>query len=80
MDEHAHNHQLTETDFAVNEERRLRELAGLIRHCGKTPQEIADECNLDKRTVLRALQALPLKSDAQARIEFYIKHTLTYGV
>lgn len=73
MDTHA---RPTENDFRANEAKRLAELAGMIRLCGKTPKEIADACNLDKRTVLRALRAEPLKSDAQARIEYYIKITL----
>ena len=59
-----------------NETRRLKELAGMIKLCGKTPAEIARACRLDKRTVERALRAEPLKSDAQARIEYYIKVTL----
>lgn len=73
MDTHA---RITEADFRANEAKRLTELAGMIRLCGKTPKEIADACNIDKRTVLRALRAAPLKSDAQARIEYYIKITL----
>ena len=73
------NRALKETDFMTNEALRLKEFASLIRVCGKTPGEIAKACNLDVRTVFRALQAKPLKSDAQARIEFYIKHTLQNG-
>lgn len=73
MDTHA---RISENDFRANEASRLAELAGMIRLCGKTPKEIAAACNLDKRTVLRALRAEPLKSDAQARIEYYIKITL----
>lgn len=67
---------ISESDFMQNEVRRLKELAGMIKLCGKTPAEIAQACNLDKRTVERALRAEPLKSDAQARIEYYIKVTL----
>ena len=69
----------TEDDFRANEDWRLRELAGLIRVCGKTPAEIALACNLDRRTVQRALRAEPLKSDAQARIEYYIRQQLVEG-
>lgn len=78
MDIHARK-VLTEEDFRANEARRLRELAGLIRASGKSAKEIADACNLDKRTVLRALRAEPLKSDAQARIELYVRQAITYG-
>lgn len=68
-----------ETEFMANEDRRLQQLADMIRGCGKTPLEIAVACGLDKRTVLRALKARPLKSDAQARIEYYIREKLNYG-
>jgi len=78
MDTHARTRP-TEDEFRANEAQRLSELAGLIRVCGKTPKEIAEACNLDKRTVLRAMQAFPLKSDAQARIEYYIKQVLIGG-
>ena len=67
------NIEITENDFRINEQRRLKELAGLIRVCGIPSAEIALGCKLDKRTVLRALKGLPLKSDAQARIEYYSK-------
>ncbi len=70
---------LTEEEFRANETRRLRELAGLIRASGKSAKVIAEACNLDKRTVLRALRAEPLKSDAQARIELYVRQVITYG-
>lgn len=80
MDTRTRNQPLTEDDFVANEARRLRELAGLIRVCGRTPLQIARDCNLDKRTVQRAMRGEPLKSDAQARIEFYIKNTLQNGV
>ena len=69
-------HTLTENDFMANETRRLKKLAGLIRLCGRTPVEIAKACNLDRRTVYRALRAEPLRSDAQARIEFYIQQAI----
>lgn len=75
-----HTRLLTEDDFRANETRRLQELAGLIRATGQTARQIADECHLDKRTVLRALRAEPLKSDATARLEFYAKYTITYGI
>ncbi len=68
-----------EVEFMANESRRLQQLADLIRTSGKTPLEIATACGLDKRTVLRALKARPLKSDAQARIEFYLKEKLNHG-
>ena len=68
-----------ETEFMANEGRRLKQLADMIRGCGRTPLEIAVACGLDKRTVLRALKARPLKSDAQARIEYYIIEKLNYG-
>lgn len=68
-----------EVEFMANEGRRLQQLADLIRSTGKTPLEIANACGLDKRTVLRALKARPLKSDAQARIEYYIKEKLNHG-
>lgn len=74
-----HTSNLTEADFVRNEERRLKELAGMIRLSGRTAAEIASACNLDKRTVQRAMRAEPLKSDAQARIEFYIKQLMTNG-
>ena len=77
MNTHA---SITEADFMRNESQRLRALAGLIKHCGKTPSEIAAACNLDRRTVQRALRAEPLKSDAQARIEYYIRQTLMQDV
>ena len=70
---------IKETEFMANEDRRLQQLANLIQFCGKTPLEIANACGLDKRTVLRALKSLPLKSDAQARIEYYIREKLNYG-
>lgn len=72
--------RITEEDFRANERRRLLEFAGRIRLCGKPPAEIAQACNLDVRTVQRALRAEPLKSDAQARIEFYINMIITYGI
>jgi hypothetical protein len=62
--------RITEDDFRANETRRLMEFAGRIRLCRRTPAQIATDCNLDVRTVLRALRAEPLKSDAQARIEY----------
>jgi len=71
--------RVREVEFAANEGRRLQQLADMIRNCGKTPLEIAVACGLDKRTVLRALKACPLKSDAQARIEYYIKEKLNHG-
>lgn len=74
---HAH---ISEAEFVTNEDRRLKEFAGLIRCCGQTPGAIALGCRLDKRTVLRALDAKPIKSDAEARIQFYIKQVITYGV
>lgn len=64
---------ITEEEFRENEARRLAELAGLIRATGCTPLEIARACRLDKRTIIRARQAMPVKSDAQARIEFCLK-------
>lgn len=69
----------TEDEFRANEIRRLKELAGLIRASGKSAKAIAEACNLDKRTVLRALRVEPLKSDAQARIELYVRQVITYG-
>ncbi len=66
----------TEKDFRANEARRLIEFAGLVRVCGSTPAQIAAACNLDKRTVLRALGGQPIKSDAQARIEYFIRQQL----
>lgn len=75
----AHTTHLTEADFVRNEERRLKELAGMIRLSGKSAAEIAAACNLDKRTVQRAMRAEPLKSDAQARIEYYIKQLMYNG-
>lgn len=62
-----------EADFQENERRRLRELAGMLHFCGRTPREIGLACNLDKRTILRALKARPINSTSQARIEYYIK-------
>lgn len=75
MDTHVHDEpqQLTESVFMANEQRRLQELAARIRATGETPLEISRACGLDKRTVIRALKCRPLKSDAQARIEYYIK-------
>lgn len=70
---------LREEDFRANETRRLREFAGLIRASGRSPKEIAEACRLDVRTVQRALRSEPLKSDAQARIEFYVRMVITYG-
>jgi len=72
--------RISEDAFRANEDRRLKELAGLIRLCGRTPLQIAQDCNLDKRTVQRALRAEPLKSDATARLEYYVKNIITYGV
>lgn len=75
----SHAGGVREAEFMANEHRRLQQLADLIRTSGKTPLEIATACGLDKRTVLRALKARPLKSDAQARIEFYLKEKLNHG-
>ena len=66
----------TESDFTNNESRRLRRLAGLIRLSGLSPLTIARACNLDKRTVQRALKGLPLKSDAEARIEYFMERII----
>ena len=71
--------RFTEADFQANEVRRLKEFAGMIRLSGQTPAEIARACNLDVRTVQRALRAEPLKSDAQARIEYYVRQQLIIG-
>lgn len=68
---------IPETEFMRNETRRLTELANLIRISGETPRQIADACRLDKRTVQRALKALPLKSDATERITYYLKVRLS---
>lgn len=76
---HIHDVALKETDFMANEVLRLKEFASLIRVCGKTPSEIAKACNLDVRTVQRALKGKPLKSDAQARVQLYIKKVLQDG-
>lgn len=77
---HAHANKtmtkITETEFMNNETRRLQELAGLIRLTGQSPEQIAEACHLDKRTVKRALAAQPLKSDATERIHYYIKKLL----
>lgn len=70
--------EVREADFVANEISRLQQLASLIRSSGKTPLEIGRACGLDKRTVIRALKAMPLKSDAQARIEFYLKNLLNH--
>ena len=75
----AHTH-LTEADFMANEASRLRSFAGMIKLCGKTPAQIATACNLDKRTVRRALRGEPVKSDAQARIELFIQRTIADSV
>lgn len=71
---------LTEDDFRANETLRLRELSSRIKACGKTALEISRACRMDKRTVQRAIKCLPVKSDAQARIELYIRTTYSTGV
>ena len=68
---------MTEADYRRNEERRLRRLAGLIRASRLSPAEIGRATNLDKRTVQRALRGEPLKSDAQARIEYFLDNYFT---
>lgn len=68
--------RITEDELRANEARRLAELAGRIRATGKSSLEIARACGLDKRTVIRARQGKPVKSDAQARIEYCIKQIL----
>ena len=67
---------ITELEFLQNEERRLTELSNLIRLSGESPRQIAQACRLDKRTVIRAMKRLPLKSDATERIRYYITLTL----
>jgi hypothetical protein len=67
---------IPEQDFQANEKRRLRELAGLLLLCGESPLQISRGCGLDKRTVIRAREGKPIRSDAQARIEFYLKTLL----
>lgn len=67
---------ITELEFLQNEERRLTELSNLIRLSGESPRQIAQACRLDKRTVIRAMKRLPLKSDATERIRYYITQTL----
>ncbi len=76
---YTHSSEVREAEFVANERARLQQLAALIRSSGKTPLEIGRACGLDKRTVIRALKAKPLKSDAQARIEFYLKKLNNYG-
>lgn len=70
------NKMISEIEFLQNEERRLTELANLIRLSGESPRQIAQACRLDKRTVIRAMKRLPLKSDATERIRYYITQTL----
>lgn len=66
----------SEREFQENEVRRLAEFAGLVHACGRSPDCIALACNLDVRTVRRAMDGQPIKSDAQARIEYYIMQQL----
>lgn len=71
---------ISESEFMANEDRRLKELSGLIRLTGMPAAAIARDCNLDRRTVQRAMEGLPLKSDATERIKFYIKKFLQHGI
>lgn len=68
---------ICEKDYRENEQRRLTRLANMIRLSGRSAYEIGKATNLDKRTVQRALRGEPLKSDAQARIEYYLDNMLS---
>lgn len=69
----------SEKDYTHNEGRRLRRLASLIRATGLSPLDIGRATNLDKRTIQRALRCEPLKSDAQARIEYFLDNFFCDG-
>lgn len=64
--------KLTERDFTTNEARRLQRLAQQLAATGLDARRIGSETYLDFRTVQRAMRGEPVKSDAQARLEYWL--------
>lgn len=71
--------KLTESDFAANESRRLRRLADQLAATRLDARHIGSETHLDFRTVQRAMRGEPIKSDAQARLEYWLYNRILNG-
>lgn len=65
--------QVDERTYMANEQKRLDELAELIRGCGITLYEISKGSRVKYDTLLRALRKQVIRPENEARIRLYIK-------
>ena len=65
--------QVSESDYFVNEQKRLESFASLIRDCGITLYELSKGTRIKYDTLLRALRKQPIRPENEARIRLYIQ-------
>lgn len=65
--------EITDAEFAQADMERLREFAILIHDSGLSVYEIAKGCRMAWKTVKRAVMCLPVHSQSEARIRYYIE-------
>lgn len=65
--------QVDERTYMANEQKRLDELAELIRGCGITLYEISKGSRVKYDTLLRALRKQVIRPENEARIRLYIQ-------
>lgn len=65
--------QVSEREFFLNEQRRLDDVARMIRDCGITVYELSKGTRIKYDTLLRALRKKPIRPENEARIRLYIE-------